>query len=192
MTNQNANRGMKRAVCLMALTVVVSACDGSKNPVVPTGPAPDPLEAQLEKVRAATAKYQDVAIALADGFVRPPACASMAGQGAMGYHYTNAGRVDGRVVAEEPEILLYIPEADRLSLVAVEYFVPVVLDGVPYFGLTAPASLGATPRLFGRNFDDPMAGHNPTMPWHWELHAWIWRNNPAGTFAPWNPALSCP
>lgn len=183
---------MKRAVSLMALTVVVSACGGSKNPVAPTGSAPNSLEAQLEKVRAATAKYQGVAIALADGFVPPPACASEAGQGAMGYHYTSASRVDGRVVAEEPEILLYLPEAGRLGLVAVEYFVPVVLDGVPYFGLAAPASPGATPQLFGRNFDGPMAGHNPTMPWHWELHAWIWRNNPAGMFAPWNPDLSCP
>lgn len=184
-------RFLKRALCLMALTVVVSACDGSKNPVVPAGPAPDSLEAQLEKVRAATAKYRDVAVALADGFVQPPACASMAGQGAGGYHYTNASRVDGRVLAEEPETLLYISEAGRLSLVAVEYFVPVVLDGVPYFGLTGLASPGATPRVLGRDFDGPMAGHNPTMPWHWDLHVWIWRNNPAGMFNPWNPDLSC-
>ena len=56
-----------------------------------------------------------MAIALADGFVQPPACASNAVQGAGGYHFTNASRVEGRVVAEEPEILLYIPEAGRLS-----------------------------------------------------------------------------
>lgn len=182
---------MKRALCLMALTVVVSACGGSKNPVAPSGPAPDSLEAQIERVRAATAKYQDVAVALADGFVRPPACASSAAQGAGGFHYTNASRVDGRVVAEEPETLLYIPEAGRLSLVAVEYFVPVIQDGVPYFGPTLPASPGTTLQLFGRDMDGPMAGHNPTMPWHWDLHVWIWRTNPAGTFAPWNPDLSC-
>lgn len=182
---------MKRPLCLMALTVVMSACSERTNPVVPTSAAPVPLEVQLEKVRAATAKYKDVAIALADGFVQPAGCASMAGLGAGGYHYTNPSRVDSRVVAEEPETLLYIPEAGHLSLVAVEYFVPVLLDGLPYFGPTAPSSPGATPQVFDRPLDGPMAGHNPMMPWHWDLHVWIWHNNPAGMFAPWNPDLSC-
>jgi hypothetical protein len=168
------------------LSLIVSGCGSS-----PTAPATLTLEAQLEKVKAATAKYQSVATAIADGFVAPPACASLPGQGAGGYHYTNTSRVDGRVVAEEPETLLYIPEAGQLRLVAVEYFVPVVLDGVPYFGLTAPASPGATPHVLDHNLDGPMAGHNPTMPWHWDLHVWIWRDNPAGMFNPWNPALSC-
>ena len=36
-----------------------------------------------------------------------------------------------------------------------------------------------------------MPGHLPGMPWHWDLHVWVWANNPSGTFAQWNPALSC-
>jgi hypothetical protein len=168
------------------LSLIVAGCSSS-----PTAPAALTLGAQLENVQAATAKYQNVAAALADGFLAPPTCASLAGQGAGGYHYTNPGRVDGRVVAEEPETLLYIPENGGLRLVGVEYFVPVVQDSVSYFGVTAPSNPGATPKVLGRDLDGPMAGHNPTMPWHWDLHVWIWRSNPAGTFSPWNPDLSC-
>jgi hypothetical protein len=36
-----------------------------------------------------------------------------------------------------------------------------------------------------------MPGHNPTMPVHYDLHVWIWKANPSGLFAPFNPALSC-
>jgi len=27
---------------------------------------------------------------------------------------------------------------------------------------------------------------------HYDLHVWLWKNNPAGTFSPTNPAVSCP
>ena len=49
-----------------------------------------------------------------------------------------------------------------------------------------------TPKLFGQVFDGPMAGHNPTGPWHWDLHVWLWEYNPLGLFVPLNPAVSCP
>ena len=182
----------RTGIFLLGLAQGLAGCGSSPTtPSALTTPSAPTLGAQLETVKAATAKYQDVAAALADGFVAPPTCASSTGQGAGGYHYTNPSRVDGRVTAEEPETLLYIPEGGVLRLVAVEYFVPVVLDGVPYFGPTAPSSPGLTPQVFGRDLDGPMAGHNPTMPWHWDLHVWIWRSNPAGMFSPWNPDLSC-
>jgi hypothetical protein len=47
------------------------------------------------------------------------------------------------------------------------------------------------PQLFGQSFGDYHAGHTPTMPWHWDLHAWVWAHNPDGVFAPFNPAISC-
>jgi hypothetical protein len=34
--------------------------------------------------------------------------------------------------------------------------------------------------------------HEPGMPVHYDLHAWIWKRNPAGTFAMWNPRVECP
>ena len=27
---------------------------------------------------------------------------------------------------------------------------------------------------------------------HYDLHVWLWKTNPAGTFAATNPALKCP
>lgn len=41
-------------------------------------------------------------------------------------------------------------------------------------------------------FDRPMLGHEPGQPIHYDLHAWAWKANPAGTFAQWNPRVSCP
>ena len=41
-------------------------------------------------------------------------------------------------------------------------------------------------------FDGPMDGHGPGQPRHYDKHAWLWAHNPAGTWASWNPALSCP
>lgn len=47
------------------------------------------------------------------------------------------------------------------------------------------------PTLFGRAFDGPMLGHGPGMPVHYDQHVWLWKHNPNGMFAQWNPTLSC-
>ena len=134
----------------------------------------------LAVARAATAKYHDVNQALADGFVPGGPCVQIPNVGAMGVHYINFSRVDLNVDVSEPELLLYMPDENgNLRLVAVEYFVP--------FTGSNPA-----PNLFGRNFQGPMPGHAPGEPAHYDLHVWIWRNNPNGMFAQFNPALSCP
>ena len=41
------------------------------------------------------------------------------------------------------------------------------------------------------SFDGPMPGHEPGMPVHYDLHAYIWRHNPHGTFTAWNPNVHC-
>jgi hypothetical protein len=132
----------------------------------------------LAAVRAATAKYHDVDRALADGYVPVSDCEELPGVGTMGIHYLNpqlAG--DLTVDATRPEVLLYLPTEGGLKLVAVEYF---------------QADAGqARPSVLGRPFDGPMAGHSEGMPTHYDLHLWIWKNNPAGIATAWNPALSC-
>ena len=30
------------------------------------------------------------------------------------------------------------------------------------------------------------------MPIHYELHVWLYRHDPAGRFAMWNPRVHCP
>src|SRR6266498_2895652 len=33
---------------------------------------------------------------------------------------------------------------------------------------------------------------DPTMAVHYDLHVWLWQDNPTGLFAPFNPRLACP
>ena len=63
----------------------------------------------------------------------------------------------------------------------------------PWFESTPPPDgfFNSAPSVLGRTFDGPMPGHNPQMPWHYDLHAWLFEANPAGTFVPFTPALSC-
>lgn len=140
----------------------------------------------LAQVRAATARYHDVSVAEAAGYVPVSPCVEEPGLGAMGIHYLNHDLlVDGVLDPAAPELLLYLPnEHGRLRLV-----------GVEYLQVDADQDLATDddrPWLFGVPFDGPMDGHGPGEPVHYDLHVWIWSHNPAGTFAAWNPALSCP
>ncbi len=48
------------------------------------------------------------------------------------------------------------------------------------------------PTLMGHAFEGPMEGHEEGMPIHYDLHAWVYRHNPAGELSAWNPTISCP
>ena len=145
---------------------------------------------ELAAVRAATAKYHNVEAALADGFVPVSECTSSP-MGAMGVHYLRPDRLDLTTRPTEPELLLYEPRPGGMRLVAVEYMVPVIVDGRPYFGTTPPPAM-PSPTVLGHTMHGPMAGHGPGMPWHWDFHVWLWRHNPSGMFEDWNPAVTCP
>ena len=169
-----------------------------------------PIEPTLDQVRAATEKYQDVKAAIADGYVRDPMdeCVTAASigyppeSGAMGIHYARDDllgitgppnpRVDGSGTYTDfnkPAILLYEPQADgSLKLVAVENLVfekawnakhksRPTFHGVPYNRM---ADDPATPVDEGHMF----------MP-HFDRHVWLYRNNPNGMFAQFNPNVSC-
>jgi hypothetical protein len=126
--------------------------------------------AELAQVRAATARYHDIEVALAEGFVLPPGGHCVGGpEGAMGYHYVHLGRI-GQLEPTLPQALLYFPGPNgRLRLVGVEYLSPVGGE------------------LFGQAFTDS----SPLGP-NTALHVWLWQGNPAGVFAPYNANLSCP
>ena len=129
----------------------------------------------------ATAAYQDVAVAEADGFgssIDSLGCFQNPGVGGMGVHYINQGRMDATVDITKPEALVY--ELDNsghvTGLVAHEYIVPI-----------DQWTAGRPPRLFGMDFHK-----HPTLPL-WVLHTWLWKDNPSGVFADWNPAVRlCP
>ena len=101
----------------------------------------------------------------------------------MGIHYVNPQRL-GQMDPSRPDILLYAPGPGGVRQ----------LVGIEFFQADADQNLATTsdrPTLFGQPFDGPMPGHFPGQPIHYDLHVWLWRHNPAGMFAAFNPALSC-
>ena len=136
----------------------------------------------LAAVRAATAAYHDVEAAIAAGYVPTDECAA-APPGAMGYHYVKPALLGQPVDLRRPPVLLYLPTDHGLKLGGVEW-VQVDADQDPTTDTDRPSLLGVP-------FDGPMPGHGPDQPVHYDLHAWVWQHNPAGMFAPFNPAASC-
>ncbi len=144
--------------------------------------AADPKD-DLQATRAATARYHSVNQALEDGYVAPPAaaCVSHPRLGGMGYHFENPGLMgDDELDPAQPEILVYERKQNgRFALVAIEFY------------MEADRS-AATPVLFGQPFDGPMRAHHPGMEEHYDLHVWLWKDNPTGLFLAWNPEVACP
>jgi hypothetical protein len=136
-----------------------------------------------EAVRAATAQFRDVEAAKAAGYGLLHGCVSGPQEGAMGVHYANGQLAgDGALDAATPEALLYEPKDGKLQLVGVEYVV-IAEDW--------HASHEAPPVLMGQLFNYVGAPNRYGLPAFYELHVWAWKNNPAGTFADWNPRVSC-
>lgn len=153
----------------------------------------------LVELRRATVQYHDVSDAGADGFVAVTPCIEAEGLGGMGVHYLKPSRLDATLEPLEPEFLVYaVNRHGDLRLVAVEYMVVALVESesglVPWFGASPPADGFATPRpsVFGTSFEGPMPGHGSGQAWHYDLHVWVWRGNPDGVFATWNPQVTCP
>jgi len=152
--------------------------------------APD--TAQLSRVRTALDKYKDPYAAVRDGYFSTLACIDFpraGGEGAMAYragamgvHFLNPALIGPQLDTLRPTVLIYEPVHDTLRLVAAEWLMPTQVSPT-------------RPRIFGRDMDGPMEGHAPVMPaelHHWDLHVWLWKDNPAGVFHPTNAAVHCP
>jgi hypothetical protein len=177
----------------------------------PAAAAPPASEPTLKQVREATSRYQDVKVALADGYKPDPSgmcvAATMEGrpaeEGAMGVHYIRPDllgitappnpRVNGTSTHTDflqPAILIYEPQADGSSqLVAVENL--VFIKSWEAAGHTAPPTFQG--HSFNKMQDDPATeldeahGFEP----HYDLHVWLYRENPKGMFAQFNSKVSC-
>ena len=154
--------------------------------------APPTLPPELEEVRQALERYQDPIVAVHDGYLSTLGCVeypSAAGEGhvpypvgGMGVHFLNPGLIGPEPDPLRPAILVYAPDGAKLRLVAAEWLVPLA------------TGIRERPELFGQPFDGPMEGHEPLMPaelHHYDLHVWLFEHNPAGLFAPTNPAVTC-
>jgi hypothetical protein len=157
----------------------------------------------LSEARAATAQFHRFDAALAAGYTAEVvdlnglACIDDIDNhtGGMGIHYlnpqyfdqvVNGHFVDGNVDASTPEAVIYEPLANGgMRLVAVEYIVTREAWEEEH-GAGAPA-----PSLFGQDFELVQAGNRYGLPDFYELHAWIWKNNPLGMHNDWNPTVTC-
>ncbi|MEP6495396.1 MAG: hypothetical protein ABJF01_22105 [bacterium] len=149
--------------------------------------------AAIDAVRAALDKYKDPIAAVRDGYYSTVGCVDFpkgsteAGAmeykpGAMGVHFLNMGLVGPKLDSTKPQVLLYEPVGDKLVLTGAEWFVPTEVAKTP-------------PTILGHQLMGPMEGHEPVMPaqlHHWDLHVWLYKNNPNGMFSATNSAVKCP
>ncbi|HVD53145.1 MAG TPA: hypothetical protein VNC13_03115 [Propionibacteriaceae bacterium] len=152
--------------------------------------------------RSATAKYHSLTVAKKAGY---SILADTAGitciadpqmGGAMGVHYVKSDLVkDPAIAATEPEALVYAPDRHgRLRLAALEYVVIKAnwdANQVPPASYVGSRDAQAPPMLFGHTFNFTDAPNRYGLPPFYSLHAWIWKQNPAGTFQMWNPSVHC-
>jgi hypothetical protein len=134
------------------------------------------MQRELAELRRVSAPFHDFARAVEAGYAAPiTPCWEHRTLGAMGYHYGNPDLIDGTVSLLEPELLMYEPgPGGHMRLVGMEYIVPI--DA--WEGDSPPTLLG-----------QEMHPH-ASLPIY-KLHLWLWRDNPRGTFADWNPQVSC-
>jgi hypothetical protein len=168
-------------------------------------------EPSLAEVRAATVRFRHVEAALKEGYIRDPGnmCddARMMGKpaslGAMGIHYFRPDllgisappnpRVDGvgtHTDFRQPAVLIYEPATDgSLELVAVENL--VFAKAWAEAGNDAPPSFHGVP--WDNMVDNPATAvdeaHNFEP--HYDRHVWLYRENPNGVFAQYNPTVTC-
>jgi hypothetical protein len=167
-------------VLALMLTLMV-ALGASSAPALP-----GKTQASLAAAKGATAGVRNVDAAIAAGYAelrdaKHIACIAMPGMGAMGIHYVNGSLVKDAVLdPRRPEALVYEPQGKARRLVALEYIV-----------FAKAWKQSAPPTLFGRKLDFTPAGNRFGLPAFWSLHAWVWKQNPAGTLTPWNPRVSC-
>ncbi len=181
---------MRRTILLavVAVAMVVAAA-----PALADDYSKSDLNRDLAELRAATAGYHRLGVALDDGygafaippsvggtpamgFPGDPTCFDNA-SGGMGVHYVDGANLeDPTVNVDSPEALVYEIDNGRLRLVAVEYLVP-----------TPEVDPASPPMLFGHEFHP-----HPYLPVY-ILHVWVWKNNPDGMFADYNPKVgACP
>ena len=211
MTSLRAGRSRAVAGAVGLLLLAGASASALVADQQPTQPQPQAGEPSLAEVRAATERFRDVNVALAEGYVRDPMnlcdTAEMMGRpaalGAMGIHFFRPDllgisgppnpRVDGNGTHTDfrrPSILIYEPQADgSLQLVAVENL--VFQASWHALGNSGPPSFHGVP--WDTMADDPATRIDEAhmfMP-HYDRHVWLYRDNPNGMFAPFNPAVNC-
>jgi len=162
---------------------------------------------QIARVRAATARYHDINVALEEGFtaIAPGTCHNGDDGYPVGISYVNIPRfLSAEVDPDEPEFISYIPTGDgNVRLVSIAYGnrslfrdtrppnTPGYRAGLfPWQQFVIPPYLEEVSgpfSLFGQEARRTFSGR-----WLYIVNVWPWAPNPNGMFADGNPSLSCP
>ena len=159
---------------------------------VASAEAEDPYKADLDALRQSLSKYEDFKTAVRELYLSTVGCVHYSGEkmaghmdypkGAMGIHFVNLTVGGPNPDPMRPNVLIYEPTSDGLRLVGVEWLVPLA------------SGVKQRPILFGQPFQGPMEGHYPLIPKefiHYDLHVWLFKDNPLGMFSPTNPDVKC-
>jgi hypothetical protein len=175
MRRLDLHAGGRRSPLLAGLLVALLMVAPATAAIAHDNPTGQSVFRELARVRLATAQYRDVNRAGRHGYVEFLDCFDSV-EGGMGQHYLDAEVLDGEVSATHPEVLVYEVTPRGLKLVGVEYVVPA--------SFVDPEN---PPELFGQDF------HLNADLDVWVQHDWVWKHNPSGMFADWNPRVgACP
>jgi hypothetical protein len=147
----------------------------SDSAAAPAAPA-RPEEAELNALREKFSPLQDFARAAEAGYSEAiTSCWYHRVEGGQGVHYARTELIDGVITVMDPEIVMYEPQqGGGMQLLAIEYIVPFE----QWTSQSPPMVLG---QQMHRN--EPLS--------LWVHHVWLFRDNPSGLYADWNPTVSC-
>ena len=170
-----------KTTAVVVIAAMLSLVSWASAP--PAGAGGSHQSALVDEVRRATERFKDVAAARAAGYAPFLGWVSGPQEGAMGVHYVNGDLVgDGELDLQRPEALMYEPRSGRLRLLGVEYIV---------IAQAWDARNQTPPTLMGQVFHYNTSPNRYGIPAFYSFHVWAWRDNPNGSFADWNPNVSC-
>ncbi len=139
------------------------------------------LTPEMAALKAKMERYKDPYNAVHDGYFSTVGCVQYP-DGGMGVHFFNPALVGPTPDPMNPQVLMYEPGGDSLRLAGVEWLIPVA------------TGVQGRPQVFGQPFEGPMEGHEPLLPKelvHYDLHLWLFKENPLGLFHHSNSDIDC-
>src|SRR5262245_17469323 len=172
---------------IMLLGGVLGACEARNDATDPARSntfAASVDAQQLVGLRQVTSRFQQLDAAKQAGYnAQITPCWAHHSAGAMGYHFGKPALIDANVDLLEPEVVMYEPQAGgHMRLVGMEYIVPLAAWQAAGHDLNDATDV---PELLGQKYT-----RHSFLP-IFKLHIWLWRDNPSGVYADWNPKVSC-
>jgi hypothetical protein len=140
--------------------------------------SPPAYAEDLGTAREALRPLRNGAKAQQGGYRNTEKCVTISPDAGYGVPFVRKGEGPTAELANPPILPYRLTSNWSYALMGAEWWVPA--DQSP-------------PDLFGVSWHDPMPAHSPRVdrPEHRGLHAWLFRANPAGMFAPGNPLVNC-